>query len=276
MTTWLSLEEAVAPVVDGARLAIGGMTLYRRPTAAAIAIARAGVRRLDVLTLTGGIETDLLIGAGCVSVLRSCYTGLEIAGLAPHYTRAAREGNLEIVEETEYTLSCAVQAGAMRVPFLPMLDTLEGTDIYRTRPDLRRFACPLTGQPLVAVPARRVDVALIHAAAADEQGHCWLPGQLAFDPQLPLIAELTVVTAERRVSTAELLAMQGGTRLPSYLVDHLVLLPGGSFPTSCHPQRPLDMEAVLDYVEAAGDPAAFGAWLDAAWTRCGLEASHAA
>jgi glutaconate CoA-transferase, subunit A len=278
LTAWLSLQDALAPVTHGTRMAVGGMTLYRRPVGAAMALARAGIRDLDVLTLTAGIETDLLIGAGCVRVLRSCYTGLEIAGLAPHYTRAARAGTLEVVEETEYTLSLAVQAGAMRVPFLPMLDTLGATGIHRSRPDLKRFACPLTGDSLVAVPALRADVALIHAAAADEDGNCWLPGQLALDPQLPFIATTTIVTAERRVSTDELLSMQGGTRLPAYLVDRIALLPGGSWPTSCHPQRALDLAAVLDYVDAADAPEGLQHWLDAAWARLGShtpEPSHA-
>jgi glutaconate CoA-transferase, subunit A len=273
LTAWLSLEQALSPVGDGTRLAIGGMTLYRRPVAAALALARAGRRNLDVLTLTAGIETDLLIGAGCVRTLRSCYTGLEIAGLAPHYTKATRAlrgdagGALQATEETEYTLSLAVQAAAMRVPFLPMLDTLGELDIHRLRPDLKRFDCPLTGRSLIAVPAHRVEVAIIHAAAADDQGNCWLPGQLALDPQLPFIADMTIVTAERRVSTEQLLALGGGTRLPAYLVDRLVLLPGGSWPTSCFPTQALDLAAVLDYIDAAEDPIHAEAWLQAAWLR---------
>ncbi|MDB6001590.1 MAG: Ketoacid-CoA transferase [Rhizobacter sp.] len=276
MAAWLSLREALAPVADGTRLAIGGMTLYRRPVAAALEIAQRGVRGLDVTTLTAGIECDLLIGAGCIATLRSCYTGLEIAGLAPHFTRAAKARTLRIVEETEYTLSYAVQAAAMKVPFLPMLDSLGGTDIPASRPDLKRFDCPLTGQSLIAVPALRVDVALIHAAAADEHGNCWLPGQLALDPHLPFIAGQTIVTVERRVSTEELLGMQGGAKLPHYCIDHLALLPGGSYPTSCHPTRTLSTEAVLDYIEATESPAAWAEWLKTAHARHDMEAVHAA
>lgn len=261
MARWLSLQDALAPVASGTHLAIGGMTLYRRPVAAALQLACAGLRDLELTTLTGGIETDLLIGAGCLRRLRSCYVGLEIVGLAPHFTRAAREGGLEIVEETEYTMSHAVLAAAMHLPFLPMLDTLGGTSLYAQRPDLRRFTCPVSGRPLVAIPALQVDVALLHAAAADEEGHCWLPGQLALDPYLPLIAKTTIVTVERRVSTQELLSLHGGARLPAHLIDHLALVPGGAHPTSCHPSRPLDLAAVLDYVDAAEDRTAWPLWL---------------
>ena len=81
-----SLTEALSTLRDGQRVGLGGMTLYRRPVAAALAIAAAGRRNLEVVTLTGGLETDLLIGAGCVRHLRSCYTGLEVVGFA-HISR---------------------------------------------------------------------------------------------------------------------------------------------------------------------------------------------
>ena len=267
MARWVDLDAAVSPIVSGSSLAIGGMTLYRRPVAAVLAIVRAGARDLEVMTLTAGIETDLLIGAGCVRRLRSCYVGLEIVGLAPHFTAATRHEGLEVLEETEYTLSYAVLAGSMRVPFLPMLDTLGDTDLYGHRPDLRRFDCPVTHKPLMAVPALQVGVAWLHAAAADGEGNCWLSGQLALDPYLPSIAKTTVVTVERRVSTEELLRMEGGLRLPAHLVDDLALVPGGTLPTSCYPTQALDLEGLLDYVDAAEDAKAWPQWLESAMSR---------
>jgi len=256
-----TLAEALGAVRDGDRVALGGMTLYRRPVAAALALAAAGRRGLEIVTLTGGIETDLLIGAGCVVRLRSCYTGLEIVGFAPHFTRQVQAGTLTLVEETEYTLSYGVQAAAMRVPFLPMRGDLARTDILRVRPDLATFACPLTGVPLIAVPALPLDVAIVHASAADRFGNCNLQGQLALDPHLPAAAALTIVTAERIVSTDELIAMRGSVQVPALHVDHVVECPGGSLPTSCYPSRRLDVAAVLDYADAAGDAAAWPRWL---------------
>jgi glutaconate CoA-transferase subunit A len=255
-----SLADALTAVRDGHRVGFGGMTLYRRPVAAALALAAAGRRGLELVTLTGGIETDLLIGAGCVRRVRSCYVGLEVVGFAPHYTRGVQQGTLEIVEETEYTLSYAIQAATMRVPFLPMRGDFARTDLPKVRPDLRRFACPLTGEPLIAVPALRLDVAILHATAADRYGNCRLEGQLALDPHLPPAADVTIVTAERIVETAELRAL-GGAQLSGVFVTHVVEAPGGSLPTSCMPQRRLDVAAVLDYADAAADPAAWPGWL---------------
>lgn len=259
-----SLGEALSAVRDGQRVAFGGMTMYRRPVAAALAIAAAGRRDLEIVTLTGGLETDLLIGAGCVRHLRSCYTGLEVVGFAPHYTRAVQQGTLGITEETEYTLSYAIQAATMRVPFLPMRGDLARTDLLSVRPDLRTFACPLTGVPLIAVPALPVDIAILHATAADRHGNCNLRGQLALDPHLPTAAATTIVTAERIVDTDTLRAMPGGINLSGLFVTHVVEAPGGSLPTSCVPDHRLNVAAVLDYAEAAADADAWTRWLDIA------------
>ena len=256
-----TLGEALGAVRDGHRVALGGMTLYRRPVVAALALAAAGRKSLEIVTLTGGIETDLLIGTGCVRRLRSCYTGLEVVGFAPHFTRRVQEGTLELVEETEYTLSYALQAATMRVPFLPMRGDLARTDILRVRPDLKAFACPLTGATLIAVPALPLDIAILHATAADHHGNCNLQGQLALDPHLPTAAAVTIVTAERIVSTDELMAMRGGVQLAGLFVTHVVDLPGGSLPTSCFPDHRLDVAAVLDYADAAADAAAWPRWL---------------
>jgi glutaconate CoA-transferase, subunit A len=248
-----ALRDAIELVANGSVIALGGMTLYRRPVAAARALAQAGRRNLTVVAFTAGIETDLLIGAGAVRRLRSCYVGLEFAGFAPNFTQAVASQQIEIVEETEYTLTYAVQAAAMQVPFLPMRDSLCATDIVAVRPDLKRFVCPVTGTPLLAVPALFVDVAFIHALAADRFGNACLPGQLALDPFLPAIAKATVLTCERIVETDELAQLPGGMRLPGIGVTHIVVAPRGSAPCSCTPDYDLDVSAVLDYVDAAAD-----------------------
>ena len=260
------LAEALSAVRDGHRVAFGGMTLYRRPVAAALALAAAGRAGLELVSLTGGLETDLLIGAGCVRRVRSCYVGLEVVGFAPHFTRGVQQGTLQMVEETEYTLSYAVQAATMRVPFLPMRGELARTDLLRVRPDLKTFACPLTGTTLIAVPALSVDVAILHATAADRFGNCHLQGQLALDPHLATVADVTIVTAERIVETAELRSM-GGVQLSGVFVTHVVEALGGSLPTSCVPHQRLDVAAVLDYADAAADPAAWARWLADATAR---------
>ena len=256
-----ALSDAIGLVSDGDRVALGGMTLYRRPVAAALALVAAKRCDLEIVSFTAGIETDLLIGAGCVKSLRCCYAGLEIVGFAPHYTRALQQGTLLAYEETEYTMSYAFQAAAMHVPFLPMLGDLARTDILSVRPDLKLFDCPLTGKKLIAVPSLEMDVAIIHAAAADRFGNCNLQGQLALDRILPSISTRTIITAEKIVETEALMAMPGGIQVPGIFVTCVVEAPRGSLPTSCYPEQRLDLTKVLDYAEAAADQQAWPGWL---------------
>ncbi|MCC7451515.1 MAG: CoA transferase subunit A, partial [Anaerolineae bacterium] len=83
----LSLNDAAQLVKSGDVLGLGGVTLYRRPVAFVRELLRRADRPTDLtlLCFTAGYESDLLIGAGCVSKVRSCYFGLEIFGFAPMF-----------------------------------------------------------------------------------------------------------------------------------------------------------------------------------------------
>src|SRR5579864_4288699 len=102
----VSLAEAAALVNSGDTLALGGVTLYRRPVAFVRALLRRNPRpnTLTLLCFTASYESDLLVGAGCVRRVRTCYFGLESFGFAPNFTAAAAAGTLEIVEESEASL----------------------------------------------------------------------------------------------------------------------------------------------------------------------------
>ena len=83
----IPIEEAASLVHHGDMLGLGGMTIYRRP----VAFVRSLIQRyqsqnepgeLALLAFTAGLESDLLVGAGMISSVRTCYFGLEIFGLA--------------------------------------------------------------------------------------------------------------------------------------------------------------------------------------------------
>ncbi len=259
-TKWVSLEQAAAEVPSGSCLALGGMTLYRRP----LAFVRALIRRfhqcgeprdLTLLAFTASLESDLLVGAGMVQRVRTCYFGLEIFGLAPMFTYYANRGELEIIEETEASLALGLRAAMAGIGFMPGRAWL-GTDLPRLRPDVRTVTDPYSGEELMAFPAIRPDVAVIHALRADEDGNAEIGGNKGVDEELMLTAAKVIVTSEAVVpelKRADLIAP---------LVHRLCLAPGGARPTSCHPLYPVDGEALLAYVEKVSDPASFEAFLD--------------
>ena len=115
------LSDAIKLIKSGEIIALGGMNLYRRPIAAVREIIRAGLKALTLLTLTGGLEADLLIGMGCIKAIRSCYVGLESFGLAPNFTRLATEGKLDVIEETESTII----PNQLSAPLQPIITTAQ-------------------------------------------------------------------------------------------------------------------------------------------------------
>ena len=111
----MTLEAAVGLVPEeGATLAFGGVTLYRRPMAFALALLRrftnhGAPRGLTLLNFTAGVESDILVGAGLVRRVRTCYFGLEVFGLAPHFTTAAGNGDIEVVEASEASIALGLR-----------------------------------------------------------------------------------------------------------------------------------------------------------------------
>jgi acyl CoA:acetate/3-ketoacid CoA transferase alpha subunit len=239
-----SLEQAAARIPSGCTLALGGMTLYRRPVAFVRALLAADVTDLTLLCLTCGYESDLLVGAGRVRRVRTCYFGLEAFGLAPMFTRRATAGELKVVEETEGSLAFGLRATMAGVGFMPSQAWL-GTDLPKVRPDVRRIQDPYSDREYTAFPAISVDVAVIHALAADRQGNAKLPGNLALDRELAQVAGRVIVTAERVVDR-----LPGPMELPGIWVSAVIRAPRGAWPTSCYPDYDLDGDELLDYVKS--------------------------
>lgn len=244
MSKVIPLEQAVKMVASGSTLGLGGMTLYRRPVAFVRALLDTGVTDLTLISLTCGFESDLLVGAGRVRRVRTCYFGLESFGLAPMFTQQATAGQVEVVEETEASLAFGLRATLAGVGFLPSQAWL-GTDLPRVRPDVKTVQDPYSNREYVAFPALDADVMVIHAPVADLSGNALVHGNLALDRELGLAADQVIITADRIVDR-----LAGPLELVGIGVDFVVEAPGGAWPTSCYPDYALDGGELLDYVEA--------------------------
>ena len=252
----VSIEAAVELVPDGAVLALGGMTMYRRPMAFVRALLkrRSTLSNLTLLCFTAGMESDLLVGAGMVSHTRSCYFGLETFGLAPMFTQAANQGKITIIEETETSLAMGIRATMANVGFMPGSAWL-GTDMLTLRPDVKTITDPYTGQELVAFPAIECNVAVLHALQADWRGNAVLNDNLGVDKDLALIADTVIVTAEEVVES-----LPGKIDIPGVIVEAVVEAPRGAWPTSCYPLYPIGGGEVLKYI-AACNAGGFGEYI---------------
>lgn len=249
MARWITPSEAADLIPDGCTLALGGMTLYRRPIAfVRWLLSRARLPRdLTLLAFTAGYESDLLIGAGCVSAIRTCYAGLEAFGFAPMFTSAVQQGTLKVVEETEASLAFGIRAALAGVGFMPGRGWL-GTDLLRLRPDIQTIRDPYSGEELVAFPAIRCQVAVIHALEADDSGNIALNHNTGVDEDLVYLADQLIVTVERRVKKVE--RSLDRLVIPGVGVDFLVDASQGAWPTSCYPLYPMAGSELMAYIDA--------------------------
>jgi glutaconate CoA-transferase, subunit A len=244
-----TLAEAVALVQDGAILALGGGLSARLPMALVRELIRQRKRDLHLVGSAHGVDVDLLVAAGAVRRCEESYVGFEQdLGLAPAYRRAAEAGSIEVAESCCVNILAQLRAAEMGLPFLPVRG-VRGSDIAALHPEYKTITCPFTGETLVAVPALRPDVALLHAPSGDRYGNLHLEQPYVLDERFASAARTVIATVDELVSTDEVAA--SGVTIPAHLVVATVLAPFGAHPTSCYPRYAYDRAHLTEYVSAA-------------------------
>ena len=245
----VDVATAIAGVPDGAMIALGGGLSARLPMAFVRELIRQRKRDLHLVGSAHSIDVDLLVAAEAVRRCEESYVGFEQdLGLAPAYRRAAETGTIEVAESCCVTILAQLRATELGLPFLPVRG-VRGSDIVRLHPEYAEVTCPFTGEVLVAVPALKPDVALLHAPLGDRYGNLYLQQPYVLDERFASSSARVVATVERLVSTADVAA--NGVTIPAHLVAAVAEVPFGAHPTSCYPEYAYDREHLSTYVKAA-------------------------
>lgn len=244
-----TVAEAVCLVRDGAMVALGGGLSARLPMALVRELIRQGRRDLHLVGSAHSIDVDLLVAAGAVRRCEESYVGFEQdLGLAPAYRRGAEQGEIEVAESCCATILAQLRASEMGVPFLPVRG-VRGSDVVRLHPEYAEITCPFTGQALVAVPALRPDVALLHAPVGDRYGNLHLEQPYVLDERFASASASVIATVEEIISPDEVAAV--GITIPAHLVSVVAESPYGAHPSSCYPRYAYDRAHLREYVMAA-------------------------
>jgi glutaconate CoA-transferase subunit A len=245
----VELDQAAALVDDGAVVALGGGLSARLPMALVRELIRQGRQGLHVVGSAHGIDVDLLVAAGSITVCEESYVGFEQdLGLAPAFRRAAENGAIEIRESCCDTILTQLRAAEFGLPFLPVRG-VKGSDIRRLHPEYGEVVCPFTGETLVAVPPLRPDVTLLHAPLGDRRGNLHLDQPYVLDERFAAASRHVVATVDRLASTDEVAA--AGITIPAHLVAAVAEVPYGAHPSSCYPGYAYDRAHLVEYIAAA-------------------------
>ncbi len=252
----LTPDQIAAQLRPGMTIGIGGFGSRRKPMALVRAIARSQLTDLTVVSY-GGPDVGLLIAAGKVRRVVTGFVTLDSIPLEPHFRLARQRGAIELTELDEGMLHWGLLAAAHRLPFLPMRAGL-GSDVMRVNPQIRTVRSPYAdGEEFAAVPALRLDAALVHMNRADMRGNGqYLGPDPYFDDLYCRAADRAFMSCERIVPTTEL--MKGGP-LQSLLINRSMVCgvaetPNGAHFTSCVPDYGRDEEFQAAYAAAAADP----------------------
>jgi len=97
----MPLAQAAAVVKDGILLGLTTSTVDNAPMAFLREVIRQGMEQLRLVTLTGGgLNADLMIGAGVVAEYETCSCALGPYGPAPNFQRALRSGLMKMKDTT--------------------------------------------------------------------------------------------------------------------------------------------------------------------------------
>lgn len=254
----MTIDDVVATLEDGMTIGIGGWGPRRKPMALVRAIYNSDLEDLTLVSW-GGADVGLLTRAGKVRKLVYAFVSLDSVPLEPNFQRARQLGTIpDVVELDEGMFNTGLQAAAQRLPFLPMRAGL-GSDVLVHNPWIKTVQSPYDEghghEELVAVPALKLDVALVHMNRADAHGNAtYLGPDPYFDDLFCMAADRAYVSCEQVVDTAGLTYETPVQRLllNRMMVSGVVETPNGAHFTTCTPDYERDEAFQRAYAAAAG------------------------
>lgn len=257
-----SLREAVAGLVnDGDSVALEGFT-HLIPFAAAHEVIRQERKHLTLIRMTPDLIYDQMIGMGCASKLIFSWGGNPGVGSLHRFRDAVEKGwphPLEIEEHSHAGMANRYVAGASNLPFA-VLRGYVGTDLPKVTNTIAPITCPFTGEELMAVPALKPDVTIIHAQQTDRRGNVAIWGITGIQKEAALCAKRVIATVEEVVDEFEPRPFQGV--LPSVAIDAISIVPYGAHPSYADGYYDRDNAFYEGWDAISRDRERFGKWME--------------
>lgn len=275
----VSLSEAISLINDGDSLTFSGFTIWRRPMAAIMELIRQGKKDLHLIEVNGGTHDDMLIGAGCVKIWESCWSGHELFGkIAGNLSRKVEAGEIICEDYSHVQMLYRLVAGSQGIPFMPTFAAL-GSDILNPEYDmlgkagLRDGSNPkipakkyemytenFTGAEVALIPAAQPDWCIAHVQMVGSEGTVRVLGQKYADEEAMKAADKLIVIAEQIVPEEFIRREPERNLIPPHLVDYVVELPWAGHPTGCYGAYEADGEFIKNFYTQTRTQEGYDAW----------------
>lgn len=254
MDKLMQIDEVVSQLKDGMTIGIGGWGPRRKPMALIRAILNSDLKDLTVVSY-GGADVGMLCAAGKVKKLIFAFVSLDFIPLEPYFRQARQRGDIEVMEIDEGMMLHGLRAAAWGCPFIPTAVGL-GTDVIKNNPGLCVIDSPYDNKEWVAMPALKLDVALVHVNKADSRGVCQINAPDCFmDEWFVRAADKAYVSCEEVVASEY---FHSSAEAKNVLWERncttaVVAVPGGAHPSSCQPDYGFDSEHFKAYSQSVKD-----------------------
>lgn len=261
-----SLCDAVASVPSGSHVSLSGFATARCVMAFAHEVIRQGIKHLTVSQCVGGMDADIMVGAGAVD--RIVYGGGSRGRSGQHHCicRGIEQGTLQTEELSSLSMTFRYLAGSLGLPFIP-IRSLNGSDILKrleeiTPPVVGRTTDPFTGEEWLLLKPIEPDVAVVQVQAADDEGNAWILGPRWDNEEQVKASTRAILFTENIVSSETIRRYPERTLIPGFRVSHVVHLPFSAHPTSVYDVYDFDKAHIKTYADASKTPEGFRAYLD--------------
>ena len=259
----MSATAMVEQLEDGMCIGIGGWGPRRKPMALIREILRSDLRDLTIVSY-GGADVGMLCAAARVRKLVFAFVSLDFIPLEPFFRQARQSGAIEVMEIDEGMMLLGLRAAAWGLPYIPTEVGL-GTDIIKRNPAIKVIDSPYDDREWVAMPALRLDAALIHVDRADARGVCQIAGPDHYmDDLFARATTQTFVSCDELVDT-DYFRDAARARLVFWeraVTTGVCEIPGGAHPSSCNPLYGFDIPHFKAYCAAAKDEAGFAGYAE--------------
>jgi glutaconate CoA-transferase subunit A len=178
---------------------------------------------------------------------------LDFIPLEPYFREARQQGSIETSEIDEGMLLLGLRAAAWGLPYIPTQIGL-GTDVIKINPDIKVIDSPYDDKEWVAMPAIKLDAALVHVERADTRGVCQIKApDMHMDEQMVRAANKAYVSCDEIVES-DYFAQGDESRYVFWersLTSGVVHIPGGAHPSSNPPLYGFDVPHFKEYNASA-------------------------
>jgi 3-oxoacid CoA-transferase subunit A len=205
-----SADEAVADIVDGSSLAVGGFGLVGVPNILIQALLRKGSRDLTIVSNNCGVDgggLGILLEAGRISHVTASYIGTN-----KEFERQYLNGLIELELTPQGTLAEKLRSGGAGIPafYTPAgvgtyVETGELATRYDANGNVLKYSTPrevreFDSKQYILEKSITTDFALVRAYMADTQGNCvFRKAARNFNPNAAMAGRITIVEAEHVV-----------------------------------------------------------------------------